>query len=54
MAKQRLFPEPITTSTSRDPNERFDQLATKVLSVSKDEIKKREKQWRKAKSRRKK
>ncbi len=52
MAKQRLFPEPTSTSQSDDPTQRFDALASKVLAVSKSEIDKREKQWRKAKLRR--
>jgi hypothetical protein len=48
MAKQRLFPEPITATTTANPNQRFDALASKVLAVSKAEIDKREKQWKRA------
>jgi len=49
MTRPRLFPEPRTTSDSDDPNKRFDALAAKVFTVSKDEIDKREKDWRKQK-----
>jgi hypothetical protein len=51
MAKQRLFPEPISVSTNDDPNQRLDALARKVFSVSKDEIDKRENQWKRARKR---
>jgi hypothetical protein len=37
----------------KTPRERFTELGSKVLSVSKDEIEKREKEWRKARSKKK-
>jgi hypothetical protein len=45
MTKPRLFPEP-PESDKRKPEDRLKDLATKVLSVPKSEIDKREKQWR--------
>jgi hypothetical protein len=33
--------------TGKSPRERFNELGTKVLSVSKEEIEKREKEWKK-------
>lgn len=53
MTRPRLFPEPTTTESdaSGDPNQRFDALAAKVLAVSKDEIDKRESEWRKTRKR---
>jgi len=46
MAKQRLFPEPPNQDDDKKPRERFDELATKVFTVSKSEIDEREKKWR--------
>lgn len=43
MAKQRLFPEP--EGDKRDPKKRFDETASKVFSVPKAEIDKREDVW---------
>lgn len=53
MTRPRLFPEPTTTTTDTtgDPNQRFDALAAKVLTVSKEEIDKRETQWKQARKR---
>jgi hypothetical protein len=48
MAKQKLFPErpePPPDDT-REPRERFADLATAVFTVPKSEIDKREKRWR--------
>ncbi len=45
MAKQRLFPEPITVD-KREPEERFEALATQVFTVPKAEIDKRERRWK--------
>ena len=47
MAKQRLFPEP-----EKEPDDRagtrqnFESLATKIFTVPKSEIDKRENKWR--------
>ena len=51
MAKQRLFPE--HEPDRRDPQTKFADTAAKVFSVPKAEIDKREKEWRKNKSRKK-
>lgn len=48
MSKQRLFPAKVE-SDEREPHERFNELASKVVTVPKDEIDKREKEWRKDK-----
>ena len=45
MAKQRLFPEH-TDDDETKPEERMESLATKVLSVPKSEIDKREERWK--------
>jgi hypothetical protein len=45
MAKQRLFPE--SPDDQREPHERFEALAAKVIAVPKSEIDDREKRWRK-------
>jgi hypothetical protein len=50
MAKQKLFPkqpEPPQDDT-REPRERFADLATAVFTVPKSEIDAREKKWRKS------
>jgi hypothetical protein len=52
MAKQRLISEPPETSKT-SPKARFSEIATKVFSVPKSEIDKREEKWRNDKSRRK-
>ena len=51
MAKQRLFPEKARSDT-REPHERFADLARKVVAVPKSDIDERERQWRRAKTRR--
>jgi hypothetical protein len=43
MANQRLFPE---SDDKREPQKKFDETASKVFSVPKSEIDKREKEWR--------
>lgn len=45
MAKQRLFPEKVADD-NRTPGERFDALASKVVTVPKSEIDARERKWR--------
>ena len=46
MAKQRLFPKPPKDKDdTRKPHERFSDLASKVVSVPKLEIDKREEDW---------
>jgi hypothetical protein len=50
MAKQRLFPEKAPTD-KQEPHDRFTDLAKRVVNVPKDEIDKRETQWRTAKRR---
>jgi hypothetical protein len=52
MAKQRLFPEPHKHSNddSAETYQNFENLATKIFTVPKSEIDKREKQWRKGKN----
>jgi hypothetical protein len=45
--------EPIPLS-AKSPRERFTELGTKVMSVSKEEIEKREKTWRAQRRRKKK
>lgn len=47
MAKQRLFPEPPQKDDSRKPHERFENLATRIVTVPKSVIDKREKDWQK-------
>lgn len=50
MAKQRLFPEPEKESdTNVGTRQNFKNLATKIFTVPKAEIDKREQQWRKSK-----
>jgi len=53
MAKERLFSEPTTTteSESDEPESRFDALASQVFSVTKEEIDKRESEWKHARKR---
>lgn len=45
MAKQRLFPEKAPTD-KQEPHERFTDLATRVVNVTKAEITEREEAWR--------
>jgi hypothetical protein len=49
MAKQRLFPK-APEDDKREPHDKFTALASKVVTVPKTEIDKREKQWRRLKS----
>jgi hypothetical protein len=51
MTKRRLFPEPPKESEddTRPSRERFSDLSTKVFSVPKSEIDKREKEWQRMK-----
>ncbi|HXG89168.1 MAG TPA: hypothetical protein VNJ02_12595 [Vicinamibacterales bacterium] len=53
MAKQKLFPEQPKPSDedTREPHERFADFASRVINVSKDEVDKREQQWRAPKQR---
>jgi hypothetical protein len=47
MAKQRLFPEPQkeTDDAKTGTRHNFEHLATRIFTVPKSEIDKREKQW---------
>lgn len=44
MPKEKIIPER-PESDRRDPNKRFEDFATKVFTVPKSEIDKREKEW---------
>jgi hypothetical protein len=50
VAKEKLFPKP-PDGDKREPHKRFSDLASRVFSVPKSEIDKREKQWRAHKKR---
>lgn len=50
MPRERLFPKPPDESGPRTPYERFSDLASKVLRVPKEEIDKREKEWKQGKA----
>jgi hypothetical protein len=50
MAKQRLFPK--AASDKREPHERFNALAAKVITVPKTEIDQREKEWQRKRPKR--
>jgi hypothetical protein len=45
MAREKLVPKPPTTD-ERDPQKRFQDTASKVFSVPKADIDKREKEWK--------
>jgi hypothetical protein len=45
MTKPKLIPK-VQDNNTRDPHDRFDDLASKIFAVPKSEIDKREKQWR--------
>jgi hypothetical protein len=45
VAKEKLIPEPPDTDKT-GPKGRFTEIASKVFSVPKEEIDKREEQWR--------
>ena len=47
MAKERLFPSKATDDDTRKPHDKFSDLATKVVTVPKSEIEKREEEWKK-------
>lgn len=47
VAKEKLFPPPEKAPDKREPHERFADFASRVVSVPKEEIDKREKMWRK-------
>jgi hypothetical protein len=50
MAKQRLFPEPEKEpDTNAGTRQNFETLATKIFTVPKSEIDKREKEWKRDK-----
>jgi hypothetical protein len=44
VAKEKMFPK--APDDKREPYQRFSDLASKVLTVPKSEIDKREKEWR--------
>jgi len=48
MAKERLFPSKAPDDDKREPQTKFDDLATAVLAVPKSEIDQREKRWQKS------
>lgn len=51
MAKQRLFPETSKApSDDREPHEKFSDFASKIVTVPKSEIDKRERKWQKDKT----
>jgi hypothetical protein len=50
MSGDKVIPER-PESDRRDPNKRFEDFATKVLTVPKSEIDKREKKWQREKRR---
>ena len=47
MAKQKLIPK--VPDDKREPHQRFSDLASRVVTVPKSEIDKREKRWRTSK-----
>ena len=52
MAKQKLFPASTSkASDKREPHERFTVFASKIVTVTKAEIDKRETEWRRHKKR---
>jgi hypothetical protein len=53
MAKQKLFPErpDADENDTRQPHERFTDLASRIVNVPKEEVDKREQQWQKNKDR---
>jgi hypothetical protein len=51
VAKEKLIPKQARPPhDERQPHERFEDLAKKIVSVPKSEIDKREKKWRKGKA----
>jgi hypothetical protein len=51
MAKQRLFPEPEKQpDETAGPRQNFENIATKIFTVTKSQIDEREKQWRERKA----
>jgi hypothetical protein len=46
MAKQKLFPEPPNDPDTREPHERFKDLASRVVSVPKEKVDEREREWK--------
>jgi hypothetical protein len=48
MAKQRLFPETTKApNDTREPHQKFIDFASKIVTVPKSDIDKREKRWQK-------
>ena len=46
MARERLIPpSPDDTDDTRKPQERFEDFASKLMRVTKDDIDKREREW---------
>ena len=45
MAKDKLFP-PKTADDKRNPHDKFSDLASKIVTVPKSEIDKREAEWK--------
>jgi hypothetical protein len=52
MAKQKLFPKTSTNDDKQEPHDKFSDLASKVVSVPKAEIDKREEQWQNTRKKR--
>jgi hypothetical protein len=50
MPREKLIPKPV--DETKPPRERFNQLASRVFSVPKSEIDKREKEWQSARKKR--
>lgn len=45
VAKEKLFPPKVPDDDSRKPHAKFSDLASRVVTVPKSEIDKREKEW---------
>lgn len=45
MAKEKLFPASTKAPDTREPHQRFEDFAAKIVTVPKAEIDKREEQW---------
>jgi hypothetical protein len=45
MAKEKLFPAPSSQDDTKTPNQRFHELASRVVRVTKAAVDEREKRW---------
>lgn len=50
MAKEKLFPALTKTPDTREPHQRFEDFAAKIVAVPKAEVDKRETAWKKARA----